>query len=152
MKKQTYIIIIVLALVSFYLFLNFINIDRTLILNYSNDSFTQIIDKNINIKIIGFHIGNKIEGAIQVDYNDKSNEYFNLDGHQINPDGTITIKRVLYPKITSERENLLFSENFEDIVICQIENQSCIYGNNYVFSTFDSIKKVEEFVNDYYKK
>lgn len=149
--KKNILIVVLCFLITFILFpFKFINEKRVMNLNVSNDEYTKHIEKEIVLKIQGLYInplfGDEfLEGIIQVDYNDQNYEYLNLRHHEIENNHMITIKRVTFP-YGNMKDNFIFSNNFKDIVICQLENNKCSYEKNYVLSTFNSIEEVEKFI------
>lgn len=95
-------------------------------------------------------------GYISIDSNNVFPKYQNLQIFNIFLDGTTTIESIAYPnsydnELHQKKDKLIFTENFKNIVICQIENNVCLFDeDNYILSTFDSFDETTEFVNRYF--
>ena len=73
----------------------------------------------------------------------------------------MTIESVFFPDTYVEemfgldlmKDDLIYSDNFEDIVICQLDDNVCKLGDDhYVLSTFDTLEEVNDFVKEYFEK
>ena len=160
-----YIIFILLMFIVYNFPLHYVNKKCELKFHLINNNSLHLYDYKFDLYVNGFLadslISNKsFNGSIHIDFLTLLPEYKEVGKFNIRTDNCINIKSIIFQN-TYEKDDffgyrliedtLIQKNDFQDIVICQLENNVCLLEeDNYILSTFNTLEETNDFVSNYF--
>ena len=129
-------------------------VDKKMKLNMVNlyDFYGDKIAGDLQFTVKGFYIESSIIndqflGGFSLKFGEVDNDYINYNLFFSKEDSTFKVRRMF---INNNFETIIQTNNFEHVVICEIENGACLLDNRTVLTTFDDLESAQKFVKEYY--
>ena len=105
------------------------------------------------MNVNGFYIkpkdsNDKFFGEFRVEFGDLENDYTNFKLFSANDDLTFTVRRLMFHNFM---DTIVQTNDFDNVVICEMKDGACLMDYNYILSSFDDLDETIEFVDEYYK-